>query len=66
MAENSEFKILILPGELNSTPNSEDLILLVSQEEFMRMWQRGQTMLQNYHLNGRKVNGYFKGSLALS
>lgn len=62
MTKNCEFKILILPGELNGTPNGEDLILLVNQEEFMRMWQRGQEMLRSQGY----INGHFKGSPAVS
>lgn len=43
--EKGNFKILVLPGELNITPHNEDIVLLITEEEFMRMWKRGQTML---------------------
>jgi len=48
-----EFKILLLPGELNDTPDKQDLVLLVTEEEFLKMWKRGQTMLRNRRLKGK-------------
>jgi hypothetical protein len=67
MMANSDYKILIIPGELNNTPHNEDLLLLVSQEEFIRMWQRGQDMLKGHNLKGIGIDGRFvKGSFTLS
>jgi hypothetical protein len=42
-----DFKMLLLPGYLNYTPGGEDLVLLITEEEFMRMWARGQAMVRN-------------------
>ncbi len=62
-----EFKLLILPADLNDTPNGEDLILLVSREEFLRMWERGRTMVQNLAPKGQKIHGQrFAGSAEVS
>ncbi len=62
-----EFKILVLPAELNDTPNGEDLILLVSREEFMKMWSRGQAMLRNRASKGQRIDGQdFTGSTEIS
>lgn len=63
---SEEFRILILPADLNDTPNHEDLVLIVTQDEFLRMWRRGQAMLRNRQLKGKKIEGNFRGSLALS
>lgn len=64
---NEGFKVLILPGELNGTPNGEDLVLLITEEEFMRMWRRGEAMLRNWQLKGKTIDGNFTGrSIALS
>lgn len=60
------FKILILPGDLNNTPHGEDLVLLISYEEFARMWRRGQAMLRNRALKGKEIHGDFTGSLEIS
>ncbi len=57
MAENSEFKILILPGNVNQTPHSEDIVLLITEEEFLRMWRRGQIMIRNRELKGKGIDG---------
>jgi hypothetical protein len=54
-----EFKVLILPGNLNDTPYGEDLVLLMTKEEFLRMWERGQAMIQNRKLKGKAIDGYF-------
>lgn len=60
------FKILILPGNLNDTPHQEDLILLITEEEFLKMWKRGQAMMRNRGLkkedifNGQYIAGSFK------
>lgn len=59
---DKDFKIIVVPGDLNNTPHGEDLILLVSQEEFMKMWNRGQEMLRNQGY----INGNSKRSLAIS
>ena len=63
-----EFKVLILPGTLNQTPHGEDIILLMTEEEFLRMWRRGQCMLKNRESKGKKLDGnrYIAGSLELS
>ena len=62
----NEFKILILPGDLNETPHGEDLVLLVTQDEFLRMWNRGEAMLRNRRLKGWTIEPDFKGSTTLS
>ena len=49
----NQFKILLLPGELNDTPDKQDLILLVTEEEFLKMWKRGEAMLRNRRLKGK-------------
>jgi hypothetical protein len=54
---NNEFKVLILPGELNNTPHSEDIVLLITEEEFLMMWRRGQIMLRNRNLKGKGIDG---------
>lgn len=61
-----EFKILILPGDLNKTPHGEDLYLVITQEEFMRMWRRGEAMLRNRRLKGKEIDGDFTGSIEIS
>jgi hypothetical protein len=61
------FKVLILPGDLNNTPHGEDLVLLITQEEFLRMWGRGQAMIRNRKLKGKAVDGYYiEGSAEIS
>jgi len=60
------FKILILPGDLNHTPHGEDLVLVVTLEEFLRMWKRGEAMLRNRGLKGWKIDKDFTGSAQLS
>jgi hypothetical protein len=57
-----DFKVLILPGELNETPNSADIVLLITEEEFMKMWKRGQAMLRNRQLKGRTIDDDFRTS----
>jgi len=54
-----DFKVLILPGNLNHTPHNEDLVLLITKEEFLRMWKRGQAMIRNRKLKGRTIDGYY-------
>ncbi len=62
-----DFKVLVLPKELNDTPNGEDLVLVISQEEFMKMWNRGQEMLRNRALKGQGIDGqHFTGSTKVS
>jgi hypothetical protein len=63
---SDKFKVLILPADLNDTPNREDLVLIVTKDEFLRMWRRGQTMLRNWQLKGQEINGDFRRSLKLS
>ena len=62
----ANFKILTLLAEFNDTPNGEDIILVISEEEFMRMWQRGQAMLRNRAVKGQKVDGDFTRSIEIS
>ncbi len=57
-----EFKVLILPGNLNDTPGDEDLVLIITKEEFMRMWRRGQAMVRNRRLKGKMNDGDFARS----
>ncbi len=66
--ENNGFRVLILPGNLNQTPHSEDIVLLITEEEFLRMWRRGQAMLRNRELIGRGIDGskYFGSGSELS
>jgi hypothetical protein len=62
-----EFKLLILPGNLNDTPHGEDLLLLITEEEFLRMWRRGQALLKKPLLGKRDFDGgYAEGSLKIS
>lgn len=63
-----EFKVLILPGTLNQTPHGEDIILLMTEEEFLRMWRRGQCMLKNRESRGKGIDGsrHFARSLEVS
>ena len=61
-----EFKILILPADLNDTPNHEDLVLIITKDEFLRMWRRGQAMARNWELRGQDINADFRGSVKLS
>jgi len=56
---SDDFRILILPGDLNNTPHGEDLILLITQEEFLRMWKRGKAMIRNRKLKGKTIDGYY-------
>ena len=63
---SQECKILILPGDLNDTPHGEDLVLVITEEEFMRMWRRGQVMLRNRALKGKGIHGDLTGSVKLS
>ncbi|MGA2463324.1 MAG: hypothetical protein ABSH06_03095 [Thermodesulfobacteriota bacterium] len=64
---SDEFKILILPADLNDTPNHEDLVLVITQEEFLRMWRRGQAMVQNRALKGQGIDEqHFTGSTEVS
>lgn len=62
----NDFKVLILPGELNDTPNGEDLVLVISQEEFLRMWKRGQALIRNRALKGRGIDGNHQVGFTLS
>jgi len=61
-----DFKVLILPGKLNDTPHGEDLVLLITEQEFLRMWRRGQAMVRNRGLkkedilDGRCITGSFE------
>lgn len=62
-----EFKVLVLPRELNDTPGGEDLVLVITKDEFLRMWQRGQTMLRNRGLKGQGIDRqHFTGSAEIS
>ncbi len=64
---SDEFRILILPGNLNDTPNGEDLVLIITLDEFLKMWRRGQAMLKNREVKGRSFDGGFiAGSLEVS
>jgi hypothetical protein len=64
---DKDFKILIVPGDLNNTPHSEDLILLITEDEFLRMWKRGQAMIRNRKLKGKAIDGYYiAGSAEIS
>jgi hypothetical protein len=63
---DEDFKILILPGDLNNTPNGEDLFLVVTLDEFLRMWKRGEAMLRNRRLKGWKIEPNFRGSTQIS
>ena len=61
------FRILILPGDLNHTPHGEDLVLLLTEDEFLRMWKRGQAMIRNRKLKGKAIDGYYiAGSTEIS
>lgn len=62
---SDEFKILILPADLNDTPNCEDLVLIVTKEEFLRMWRRGQAMVRNRQLKGRTIDGNYRASIEI-
>jgi hypothetical protein len=62
---NDEFKVLVLPGDLNDTPGGEDLVLIIMEEEFMRMWRRGQAMIQNRSSKGKPINGNLARSLEI-
>jgi hypothetical protein len=62
-----EFKILILPAVLNDMPDHKDLVLVITQEEFLRMWRRGQAMVQNQALKGQGIDEqHFTGSTEVS
>ncbi len=61
-----DFKIIVLPGDLNNTPHGEDLVLVVTQDEFLRMWKRGEAMLRNRRLKGWKIESDFTGSTQIS
>ena len=62
-----EFKVLIIPGDLNHTPHGEDLVLLITEDEFLRMWRRGQAMMRNRKLKGKTIDGYYiAGSTEIS
>lgn len=63
---NDGFKVLVLPGNLNDTPHGEDLVLLITEEEFLRMWKRGQAMLRNRRLKGWNIRGDITGSIEVS
>jgi len=63
---SDDFKILILPGELNDMPNHEDLVLIVTEDEFLRMWKRGQAFIRNRALKGRGIDGNHKVGFTLS
>ena len=60
-----DFKVLILPADLNDTPNGEDLILILTKDEFLRMWRRGQAMVRNRQLKGRTIDGGFRASIEI-
>jgi len=60
-----ELRVLILPGNLNDTPGGEDLVLIITEEEFMKMWRRGQAMIRNRRLKGKWVDGDFRRSLEI-
>ena len=64
MDEN--FKVIVLPGDLNNTPHGEDLVLVITLEEFLRMWKRGESMLRNRQLKGLKIDTDFTGSFEIS
>ena len=67
MEVSDDFRVLILPAELNDTPHGEDLVLVITQDEFLRMWKRGEAMVRNRQLKGKMINGDFTGrSIALS
>jgi hypothetical protein len=63
---SEDFKVLILPGELNNTPHGEDLVLVITQDEFLRMWRRGEAMLRNRKLKGCSIDTDYTGSTRLS
>ena len=64
---NEDFKIIVVPGNLNNTPHGEDLVLVVTLEEFLRMWKRGQAMIRNRKLKGKAIDGYYiAGSTEIS
>ena len=60
-----EFKVLILPAQLNNTPHNEDMILLVTREEFMKMWRRGQAMIRNRKLKGKGIDEDFRTGIEI-
>lgn len=60
------FKILILPGNLNNTPHGEDLFLVITLDEFLRMWRRGEAMIRNRQLKGQEIDADFRGSTKVS
>ena len=62
----NEFKILILPGELNNTPHNEDIVLLLTEEEFIKMWKRGQVLIRNRALKGQTVDADYQIGSTLS
>jgi hypothetical protein len=62
---SEEFKVLILPGDLNDTPNEEDLYLVITKEEFIRMWRRGEVMLRNRRLKGKQIDEDFRASIEI-
>lgn len=61
-----DFKVIVLPGGLNNTPHSEDLVLVVTLDEFLRMWGRGQALVKNWKLKGINFEPDFAGSFELS
>ena len=63
---NDGFKVIVLPANLNDTPHSEDLFLVVTLDEFLRMWRRGETMLRNRRLKEWKIEPDFTGSTQIS
>ena len=64
---SDEFRVLVLPADLNETPNGEDIILLISEDEFMTMWKRGEAMVRNRALKGKGIDAkYLTTSIKLS
>jgi len=66
MNEDREFKVLVLPADLNDTPHGEDLVLVITKEEFLRMWRRGEAMVESRRLKGKEIDADFRGSITLS
>jgi len=64
---NEDFKIIVLPSNLNpGAPTGESLVLVFTIEEMERARQRGETMLHNRMKRGASRDDAVKQCLNVS
>lgn len=63
MSEAKDFRLVIVPAQMN--PEGENLLLVLTEDEYQRAKRRGETVLRNRGMKGVKVNfdGYPTGHI---